>query len=98
MEYEVIWSWRARNDLKAIHEYIAQDNPDAADHVCDAVYDRVQVLMSAPRLAQRYKCDFPGEVRQTVSGKYRIFFSIDDANHRIEVLTVWHSARQEPEL
>jgi plasmid stabilization system protein ParE len=84
--------------MNAIHDYIAEDNPDAADRVCDAIYTRIDVLRSAPRLAQRYECDFKAAVRQTVSGKYRIFFSIDDDQCRIEVLTIWHGARQEPEL
>ena len=98
MEYDVIWSRRARRDMKAIHDYIAEDNADAADRVCDAIYKRVDVLRAVPRLAQRYECDVQGEVRQTVSGKYRLFFVIDDSNRRIEVLAVWHGARQELEL
>ena len=98
MEYEIIWSRRARRDMKAIHVYIAADNAAAADRVCEAIYNRVDLLRSAPRLAQRYECDALFEVRQTVSGKYRIFFAINDAQLRIEVLTVWHGARQEPNL
>ena len=98
MEYEVIWSRRARRDMNAIHDHIAQDNSDAAERVCAAIYTRVELLRSAPRLAQRYECDVQAEVRQTVTGKYRIFFVIDDDRRRIEVLTVWHGARQEPEL
>ena len=98
MEYDIIWSRRARDELKAVHEYIALDNPTAADRVCDAITDRVAVLRGAPRLAQRYTSDANAEVRQTISGKYRIFFSINETECRIEVLSVWHSARQEPEL
>ena len=83
---------------ECLEDYIAEDNPNAAVRVCDAIYDRVDILRSAQRLAQFYECDVPGEIRQTVSGKYRIFFLIDDSKHQIEVLTVWHGARQEPEL
>lgn len=98
MDYDIIWSTRARAELKAIHDHIAEDNPKAAKRVCDAIYKRVEVLRGAPRLAQVYDCDSHGEIRHTVSGKYRIFFSVDDTECRVEVLCVWHGARQEPEL
>lgn len=98
MEFDIIWSIRARAELKAIHDYIAADNPKAAERVCDAIYKRVAVLRGAPRLAQVYDCDSSDEVRHTVSGKYRIFFSINESEHRVEVLCVWHGARHEPDL
>ena len=98
MEFDIIWSNRARAELRAIHDYISLDNPAAADRVCDAIYKRVEVLRGAPKLAQVYDCDSSDEIRHTVSGKYRIFFSINETEHRVEVLCVWHGARQEPEL
>jgi len=38
------------------------------------------------------------EVRQTTYGKYRIFYRLRTRLKRLEILALWHCARQEPRL
>lgn len=98
MAYQVIWTAPASEALEAIRAYIAQDNPQAADRVVDAIVQQADLLETVPRLGPRYPCRTPEEIRQTISGKYRIFYEVFASQERIEILTVWHGARREPRL
>ena len=98
MAFQVDWTERASQSLESIWQYIAADNPAAADRVIDAIVRQTELLNAVPRLGPRYSCNGPGEIRQTVSGRYRIFYLVDAVDQRVDVLEVWHSSRQEPEL
>ncbi len=41
---KIRWSHEAEQWLKEIYEYIAQDNPSAAEKVVSGIYDKVQLL------------------------------------------------------
>ena len=43
----------ARNDLDEIREYIAEDDPDAADRFVDRILDAVAALVPFPRQGHR---------------------------------------------
>ena len=43
----------AFRDLEEIWEYIAQDNPDAADRVIDEVFSALDALASTPHMGHR---------------------------------------------
>jgi toxin ParE1/3/4 len=98
MAFQVVWTAPVSNSLEAIRTYIAQDNPKAADRVVDAIVQQADLLEAVPRLGPRYPCRSPGEIRQTISGKYRIFYEVFESEERVEILTVWHGARREPRL
>ena len=98
MAYEIIWSARSGADLQEIDEYISKDNPAAAKRVVQGIVNRVARLARLPRLGRKYARVTSKEVRQIIAGKYRIFYSVNEPDSRIEVLRVWHGARQEPPL
>ncbi len=84
-------SKRASDDLDAIWEYIARDNPQAADRFEQKLHDAMTLLSRAPR-AGRIREDLPG-------GIYRIF-PVDSylIIHRVKgrkviVVRVLHGAR-----
>ena len=98
MAFHVDWTERASQSMESIWQYIAADNPAAADHVIDAIVRQTELLSAVPRLGPKYPCHEAGEIRQMVSGRYRIFYLVDEADQRVDILEVWHSSRQEPEL
>jgi toxin ParE1/3/4 len=98
MDCDIVWTDRASIDLRRVFDYISEQNPTAADEAIQAILDRVELLMTSPRMGRHYTTRNEQEVRQVVSGKYRIFYAVVPAENRVEILTVWHGARQEPDL
>ena len=84
------------DELWAIWEFIAQDNPDAATRVVDAAYETFTVLAATPGLGRLRKFRNPrlkGVRSWLVSGfdNYVIFYRA--TSEGIEVLHVYHGAR-----
>jgi toxin ParE1/3/4 len=50
---EVIWAEPALNDLDAIADYIALDNPEAARRLMQKIFEHVDHLESHPRLGSK---------------------------------------------
>lgn len=96
MDFQVIWTNPALDDLKAIVEYIARDNPVAAEKFRLAVFDRTAILKAFPLIGPAYRKRKRGVVREIVHGNYRIFYHVNKNAKQVEILSVWHSAREEP--
>jgi toxin ParE1/3/4 len=50
---EVIWAEPALNDLDAIADYIALDNPEAARRLVQKIFEHVEKLEKHPRLGSK---------------------------------------------
>ena len=84
------------DELWAIWEYIAYDNPDAATRVVEAAFETFKALAATPGLGRLRKFRNPrlkGIRSSLVSGfhNYIIFYRPTPAG--IEVLHVYHGAR-----
>ena len=77
--------------LEEIHDYIAENRPEAAHKVAAAIYEKIQLLRTQPRLGQRYERIVDREVREILYGHYRIAYLVKN-EHRIEVLGIFHGA------
>ena len=91
---QITWHRRARHDLQALRESIAEVNPRAARQVAQRILHAVGLLAEQPSLGR------PGRVPETrelvITGTpyiaaYRV---VDDT---IVILRVLHGARQWPE-
>ena len=51
----VIWTNEAQTWLQDIHDYIAADNPQAAQKVINGIYHRAQGLSSYPESGSYYR-------------------------------------------
>lgn len=90
----VEWLDESIQDLKALRQYIAQDNPMAADRIAKRLVEAVNLLSYHPAMGR------PGRVHHTreliVSGTpYIIPYCVK--NNRIEILRVLHGTMQWPE-
>ena len=80
----------ALQDLDDIWDYIAQDNPQVADHFIDKVEKQCRLLAEFPNIGTSCDALSPGLCFLVVD-KYVLFYiALDDG---IEVVRVLHGAR-----
>ena len=97
MGSEIRWSPDAARDLDGIEAYIAQDDPDAATRVRDAIVASAGQLAVHPFLGAAYrKRRGAPQVRELLSGSYRIFYTVTDDQSRVDIHHVRHTRRDEP--
>ena len=88
---EINWTAEAEQWLKDIHDYIAQDNPEAASRVINTIYAKVQLLKRFPELGYKYELQQKHNIRVLLLGRYRIAYIVKkDGN--IDILGVFHGA------
>ena len=89
---EVIWTEPALQELDAIAEYIALDNPAAASDLVKAVFDKTERLENFPK-SGRIPPELPDSVYwEVVVPPCRIFYREDEP--RVLVLFVMREERQ----
>jgi toxin ParE1/3/4 len=98
VDFKIVWTALARDDLREIVTYIARDNPVAARRVGQKVLDSVEVLMTMPRVGRIVPELSDPKLREIIRGNYRIVYRIRDEPRLIEVWRVWHGARGAPRL
>ncbi|HYS42435.1 MAG TPA: type II toxin-antitoxin system RelE/ParE family toxin, partial [Geobacteraceae bacterium] len=85
---KIIWSPLAVDRASEIAEYIAQDNPTAAENWVNAVFTHVEQLNKFPesgRIVPGIKNNF---FRELIYGNHRIIYRIEE--NRISILTIRH--------
>lgn len=63
----VIWTPRARADLKAIHDYIANDSPQNAKKIVQRMTNKAETLMNLPKLGDLTSKTQDPQVREICS-------------------------------
>jgi toxin ParE1/3/4 len=96
MDYKIVWSEAAIADLHDICSYIAQDDPRAAQRIGEGVLDHVRILGTFPFIGPAYPRGSRGPLREIVFRRYRIFYEISEELRQVQILHVWHGARDEP--
>ena len=89
----LVWSRRARDDRRAIREFIAADNREAAIALDELISARAARLVRHPELGR------PGRVPNTrelvVHRNYLLIYDLAEGE-LVRVLRVLHAARQWP--
>jgi toxin ParE1/3/4 len=98
MDFKIIWSPRGLESLQQVIEYIARDNPDAARRIGEAILNKSKLLQAHPQLGRQFEPLNTEDVREIQVRPYRIIYRVHVRRRQITILTVWHGARQEPEL
>jgi toxin ParE1/3/4 len=88
----VIWTARARADLKAIHDYIAKDSPQNAKRVVREMRHKADTLEETPLLGRVVPELEDPEVREIPAYSWRILYQLRE--RRLFVITVIHKRRQ----
>ena len=98
MDFKVIWSDAAIADLHDICFYIARDDPRAAERMGRGILNHVRILASFPFIGPTYPRGARGPLREIVFRPYRIFYDVSEVTRSVQILHVWHGARQEPKF
>lgn len=94
--FKIVWTDPALDDLSEIVRYVAADDPSAAERLGQAFLNQVSLLSNFPHLGAPYRRRKHPEVRETPCRGYRIFYRVLEQSRTVEVLRVWHGARDEP--
>lgn len=97
-EFDLIWATRAIMDLEGILESLTEHDAVAAERFQAEILRQIELLRTVPLLGTRYQTDKRGQTRKIVCHKYRIFYRADEVARRVEILTIWHGSRRDPEL
>lgn len=90
---KLVWTERARRDLFAIHDYIAQDAPERALKYIARIERCVRKLTRFPRMG-RAVAELTGEMpnlREVIMDDYRILYR--NRGQIVEVLALYHGRR-----
>jgi toxin ParE1/3/4 len=90
---EIIWRQAALNDLRSIHEFIAQDNSRAAVRVRDAISAAVSSLANHPNLGRAGRVE---DTRELVIAGFPYIVVYRVVDDEVRILAVIHTSRQWP--
>jgi toxin ParE1/3/4 len=91
----VIRSVQAEEDLLEIWDYVADDDPDAADALLRKIAAAMQMIAENPE-AGRLRLELAPDIRSFGVGKYLIFYRSTEGG--ILVVRILHGARDLPDL
>ena len=83
----MVWTARALRDLTRIDEYIAADDPEAADRWVDKLIAAAERAGRVPKSGRIVPERAQGDLREILVRAYRIVYRVRDA--RIEIVTVF---------
>jgi len=83
------WTKRALANLDDIVQFISTDKPQAAHKLAQVIRAKTEALQIAPSLGREL---LPGIRELIVHRHYLITYRVK--SDRIEILQVWHTARQ----
>jgi addiction module RelE/StbE family toxin len=98
MDYKVIWSPSARDDLKEIVVYISEENPEAAERIGLSFIEASKSLARFEKKGRKVP-EFGQEgLREIIMAPYRMIYQINSNSKSLEIIRLWHGARGNPEL
>ncbi len=85
---KIIWAPLAIDRATEIAEYIALDNPTAAQKWIDLIFQEVELFGSSPQMGRVVPEIGSKQIRELIIGNYRIIYRIDKIS--ISILTIRH--------
>ena len=98
MAHRIIWSRTSQRDLRSLVKYIAKDSPRRAEHFGYRIVARVEMLYEHPRMGRVVPEFNQQDLHEVVVSPYRIIYRLKDEAELIEIIRVWHAARDTPEI
>jgi toxin ParE1/3/4 len=87
----------AREDLRAIVDYIGKDSPSRAKRFGQELRDKTNPLAQHPELGRKGRPGLPDWLRElVVHPNYVVFYRVLAEARTVEILRVNHAAQQAP--
>ena len=96
MDYRVLFSERALNDLAEIIGHIARDDGDAASRFGEALLDHVDLLGRFPRMGAATRKR--SQVRKLVHSPIIVYYRVHEEEGLVELLHFRHGSRRSPRV
>ena len=90
-KYPVIWTPRAKQDLRDLRRYIARDAPSTAKAFIRRIQERVRRIGIMPTAGALVVEAASDDIREIYVGSYRIIYRVRE--HDVHVLIVMHGAQ-----
>lgn len=91
----VVFTPLALTDIRAIHDYIAADNPPAAGRTVARIRRAVESLETFPELGRAWEGG-PTRALSIAGIPYRVHYRVRD--EELQILRVYHTARMPPDM
>jgi plasmid stabilization system protein ParE len=98
MAFKIIWSRQARDDLRDIVTFIAENNRPIAESFGFRLMAKVDLLAQIPEIGRMVPEEQDETIREIVFPPYRIVYRVVAENHLVAIARVWHGARGQPEI
>jgi plasmid stabilization system protein ParE len=92
VDYRILFTQKALNDLAGLVSHIAEDDADAASRFGNALLNHVDLLNRFPRMGTAIRAR--SRVRKLVHGPVVVYYRIRDEQHAVEILQFRHGSRQ----
>ena len=96
MDYKVILTSQAIEDLREIVSFIAQDNPLRAEEFGVELCEKTRPLAQQPFMGRVVPEFRQTDVRELIYKSYRIVYGVHEQAKAVYVYHFWHGARGEP--
>ncbi|PYP89769.1 MAG: hypothetical protein DMG65_13120 [Candidatus Angelobacter sp. Gp1-AA117] len=95
MDYRIIYTQKALNNLAEIIGYIAEDSPDTASRFGSALIEHVELLSRFPRMGGVVRKRT--HVRKLVHTPILIYYRIDENKQALQILHFRYGMRKPPD-
>jgi plasmid stabilization system protein ParE len=96
VDYRILVTQKALNDLASLVSHIAEDDADAASRFGNALLNHVDLLSRFPfmgtAIGRRLR------VRKLVHSPVVVYYRILEEQHAVEILQFRHGSRQAPDV
>jgi toxin ParE1/3/4 len=98
MAHRIVWSRTAERDLRSLVRYISKDSPQRAEAFGYRIIAQVEMLCEHPHLGREVPEFSQPELREVIVSPYRVVYKVNAEMLLIEILRVWHAARDTPQI
>ena len=96
MDYRLLFTQRALDDLSEIVGHIAQDDGEAASRFGEALLDHVDLLGRFPRMGNATRKR--SQVRKLVHSPILVYYQVHEEKRLVEILHFRHGSRKPPKF
>ena len=98
MDFQVFVTEIANEDLAGLVRFIARDKPMAAERFGLAILEKLKLLRQHPMVGRVVPERGDPNLREIIHHPYRIVYRVREREQLVEVLRIWHGAREKIEI